>query len=89
MAVVHGAVTDALKLSAISRDAVKHLALCRIERRPAKLSLDAYPYLPVAAVETTSAASYLSLLAGGGASAGMTATAEAPGSCCCVTTSRS
>ena len=59
MAVVHGAVTDALKLSAISYDAVKHLALCRIERRPAKLSLDAYPYLPVAAVETTSAASYL------------------------------
>ena len=69
MAVVHGAGTDALKLSAISYDAVKHLALCRIERRPAKLSLDAYPYLPVAAVETTSAASYLSLLAGGGAGA--------------------
>lgn len=69
MAVVHGAVTDALKLSAISYDAVKHLALCRIERRPAKLSLDAYPYLPVAAVETTSAASYMSLLAGADAGA--------------------
>ncbi len=64
MAVVHGAVTDALRLGAISYDAVKHLALCRIERRPPKLSLDAYPYLPEATVETTSAASYMSLLAG-------------------------
>lgn len=64
MAVVHGAVVDALKLGAIGYDAVKHLALCRIERRPPKLSLDAYPYLPEATVETTSAASYMSLLAG-------------------------
>ena len=46
MAIVHGAVLDALRLGAISYDAVKHLALCRIERRPAKLSLDGYPYLP-------------------------------------------
>jgi transposase len=63
MAVVHGAVTDALKLGAISFDAVKHLALCRVERRPPKLRLDAYPHLPEATVETTSAASYMSLLA--------------------------
>jgi transposase len=69
MAVVHGAVVDALKLGAIGYDAVKHLALCRIERRPPKLSLDAYPYLPEATVETTSAASYMSLLAGAGAEA--------------------
>lgn len=69
MAVVHGAVVDALKLGAIGYDAVKHLALCRVERRPPKLSLDAYPYLPEATVETTSAASYLSLLAGDGAGA--------------------
>ena len=69
MAVVHGAVTDALKMGAISYDAVKHLALCRIERRPPRLSLDAYPYLPAAIVETTSAASYMSLLAGPGAGA--------------------
>jgi hypothetical protein len=67
MTVVHGAVSDALKLGAISYDAVKHLALCRIERRPPKLRLDAYPYLPEATVETTSAASYMSLL---GADAG-------------------
>ena len=70
MAAVHGAVTDALKLGAISYDAVKHLALCRIERRPPKLSLDAYPYLPAATVETTSAASYMTLLAGVSADAG-------------------
>lgn len=69
MVVVHGAVVDALKLGAISYDAVKHLALCRIERRPPKLSPDAYPYLPAATVETTSAASYMSLLAGAGAGA--------------------
>ncbi len=41
MTAVDGAVTDALRLGAISYDAVKHLALCRIERRPAKLGLDA------------------------------------------------
>ncbi len=67
MAAVHGAVTDALRLGAISYDAVKHLALCRVERRPPKLSLDAYPHLPEATVQTTSAASYMSLL---GADAG-------------------
>ena len=69
MAVVHGAVVDALRLGAISYDAVKHLALCRIERRPAKLSLDACPYLPEATVETTSAASCMSLPAGADAGA--------------------
>ena len=35
----------------------------RVERRPPKLDLAAYPYLPEAKVETTSAASYMSLLA--------------------------
>ncbi len=41
---------------------VKHLVLCRIERRPPKLDLDIYPYLPRANVATTAAASYMSLL---------------------------
>ena len=40
-------------------------ALCRIERRPPKLDLDVYPYLPRANVATTAAASYMSLLGGG------------------------
>ena len=50
--VVHGAVRDALHLGAIGYDAVKHLVLCRIERRPPKLDLDVYPYLPKATVGT-------------------------------------
>ncbi len=47
---VHAAVQDALQLGAIGFDAVKHLVLCRIERRPPRLDLDVYPYLPRATV---------------------------------------
>ena len=60
--VLHGAVKDALRLGAIGYDAVKHLVLCRIERRPPKLDLDIYPYLPRANVATTAAASYYELV---------------------------
>jgi len=63
------ATRDALRLGAIGFDAIKHLVLCRIERRPAKLDLEIYPYLPKAIVGSTSAASYMSL---------MTQTAGAP-----------
>jgi hypothetical protein len=63
---VHDAVRDALRLGAISFDAVKHLALCRVEKRPPRLDLSAYPHLPVANVAQTSASSYLSLLSGEG-----------------------
>ena len=62
---LHGAIKDALRLGAIGFDAVKHLLLCRIERRPPKLDLDVYPYLPRAAVAVTATASYMSLLGGG------------------------
>ena len=61
------AVGDALRLGAIGFDAVKHLVLCRIERRPPRLNLDVYPYLPRARVAMTSAKSYMSLLSGLGA----------------------
>ena len=61
---VAGAVGDALQLGAIGFDAVKHLVLCRIERRPPRLNLDIYLYLPRAEVATTSAESYMSLLFG-------------------------
>jgi transposase len=61
---VHAAVRQALHLGAIGFDAVKHLLLCRIERRPPRLDLDVYPYLPKARVATTSARTYMSLLAG-------------------------
>lgn len=59
---VAGAVKEALRLGAISFDAVKHLALCRIEGRPARLDLTLYPHLPLAEVSTTMAADYLALL---------------------------
>ena len=59
------AIDDALRLGAISFDAVKHLLLCRIERRPARLDLENYPHLPVAQVATTAAADYLTLLSEG------------------------
>ena len=40
------AVRDAIKLGAVSYDAVKHLVLCRLEGRPPRLDLELYPYLP-------------------------------------------
>ena len=61
---VHGAIRQALDLGAIGYDAVKHLILCRIERRPPRPDLDIYPYLPKAVVETTKPASYSVLLSG-------------------------
>ena len=60
---LHAAVKDALRLRATGFDAVKHLLLCRIEKRPPKLDMANYPYLPRADVETTSAASYMTLMA--------------------------
>ena len=59
---VHAAVREALRLGALGYDAVKHLVLCRVERRPPKLDLTLYPYLPRATVATTSARAYLALL---------------------------
>ena len=61
---LHVAVKNALRMGAIGFDDVKHLVLCQIEKRPPKLDLDVYPYLPKATVGTTSAASYMSLMRG-------------------------
>jgi hypothetical protein len=61
---VAGAVRDAIARGAIGFDAVKHLILCRIERRPPRLDMTVYPYLPRAHVGMTSAKTYMSLLAG-------------------------
>ena len=66
---VHHAVQDALRLGAISFDAVKHLLLCRLEGRPPRLDLDLYPYLPRVSVKTTSARDYMALLPGRAAGA--------------------
>ena len=60
--VVSFAVGEAIRLGAIGFDAVKHLLLCRVERRPPRLDLSIYPYLPRATVETTSAKAYMRLL---------------------------
>jgi len=60
---VAAAVHDAIARGAVGFDAIKHLVLCRIERRPPRLDLTIYPYLPKAAVATTSARSYMDLLA--------------------------
>ena len=61
---VHAGVREALRLGALGFDAVKHLVLCRIERRPPKLDLTVYPYLPRVMVATTSARTYKALLGG-------------------------
>ena len=61
---VAAAVRDALQRGAVGFDAIKHLVLCRIERRPPRLNMAIYPYLPRAIVATTSARDYLGLLAG-------------------------
>jgi transposase len=61
------AIEDALRLGTISFDAVRHLLLCRIERRPPRLDMQNYPHLPLAQVRTTQAADYMSLLVAVGA----------------------
>ena len=59
---VAAAVRDAIARGAIGFDAVKHLVLCRIERRPPRLDMTVYPYLPQAHVAMTLAKTYLGLL---------------------------
>ena len=66
----------------IGFDAVKHLVLCRIEKRPPRLNLLAHPYLPRAEVATTSARSYMQgqppSRAGRGAPEGGSAMSDTP-----------
>ena len=57
-------IEEALRLSAISYDAVKHLVLAKIERRHPRLDLSAYPFLPQATVGLTDVRDYLALLQG-------------------------
>lgn len=66
LADLHAAVKQALQLGAIGFDAAKHLVLCRVERRPPRLDLSIYPYLPRATVETTLAKAYMRLLSAHG-----------------------
>jgi hypothetical protein len=61
---VAAGVRDAIDRGVIGFDAVKHLVLCRIERRPPRLDMTVYPYLPRASVALTSARTYMDLLSG-------------------------
>jgi transposase len=64
LAEVAAAVRQALVLRAIGFDAVKHLVLCALDRRPPKLDLENYPHLPSAEVALTRASDYQALLSG-------------------------
>ena len=60
--VVTFAVTEAIHIGAIGFDAVKLIALARIERRPPRLDLAAWPHLPKMDVKVTQAADYAALV---------------------------
>ena len=60
---VHSAVRDAIRLGAVSFDAVNDLVLSRIDGRPPRLNMELYPYLLRANVTTTSTRDYRTLLA--------------------------
>lgn len=60
---VAASVAHAIKLGALSFDAVKQIALAQLERRPPRLDLEQYPHLPKAHVRTTRAADYTALTA--------------------------
>jgi hypothetical protein len=61
---VDAGIRSALERGTIGFEAVKHLVLCRIERRPPRLDMIVYPYLPKAHVAATSPGAYMSLLSG-------------------------
>ena len=58
------AVKKAIQMGAIGFDAVKQIAVARLERRPPRLDLTAYPHLPQANVDMTRAAAYAALTEG-------------------------
>jgi hypothetical protein len=59
---VEWAIAQALDMGAISFDAVRMIVLGRLERKPPKLDLSLYPYLPRATVGSTDTRSYMHLL---------------------------
>lgn len=61
---VASAVAQAIKLGALSFDAIKQITVARIERRPPRLDLEQYPHLPRANVAVTRAADYAALTHG-------------------------
>jgi hypothetical protein len=59
---VAAAAGEAIKLGAISFDAVKQIVLARIEKRQPVLDISAYPHLPKPKVDATQAADYAQLM---------------------------
>ena len=59
---VEGAIRDALNLGAARLDAIRHLILCRLDHRPAKLDLLDFPHIPAITVKSTNAKDYSQLL---------------------------
>lgn len=64
MPIVADAVTQAIRLGVVGFDAIRLIALARVERRPARLDLAAYPHLPKTDVRTTATADYAILVPG-------------------------
>jgi hypothetical protein len=62
---VEAGIKSALERGTIGFDAIKHLVLCRIERRPPRLDMTVYPYLPKAHVAATQPSAYMALLSAG------------------------
>jgi hypothetical protein len=64
--IVAAAALDAIRLGAISFDAVNQLVIAKLERRPANSIFATIP-MPAANVKTTSAADYMALVSGSAA----------------------
>ena len=74
MSDVEAGIESAIERGTIGFDAVKHLVLCRIERRPPRLDMTVYPFgpslepvalrpsLPKAHVAATAPSDYMALL---------------------------
>lgn len=56
---MRSAVSEALELGAISADAIKQPALCRVRHRPPRLDLRDYPHLPASTVAATNPTDFL------------------------------
>ena len=59
---VAAAAAEAIRLGAIGFDAVKQIALARMEKRRPALDLSAYPHVPKPAVRSTQPADYAQLM---------------------------
>lgn len=59
------AIEEAMRLGCISYDAIKMLVVCLIEKRPPRLDIESYPFLPKMFVQKTNTHDYSMLLDGG------------------------